>query len=304
MELFTLGIGHYTEKDIQESARAYTGWSVGGKPGPKDDPKNLGRQFVYRPRLHDDGTKTFFGKSGEFTGDDILDMLCKMPRTAEFIAGKVWTFFAYPNPEPAVLQRISHEFKQSGLDIKTLILAIMESPEFYSEKAERAIYKNPVEFTVATARQLGLGSIMSDNMKAQGFVRGQLAPIIQVGQSMKGMGMQLFYPPDVAGWDQGQSWITTATMVERIGWADRLFGGQRVVLRIDPFSIFKDDPTPRGVATTLVSVFDAPIAEDKLEKLVAAAEKATEGKLTQANAGEAARAVARLIFATPEFQFC
>lgn len=307
MELFTLGIGHYTEKDIQESARAYTGWSLQRPRGvTKDetDQRKLAPEFVFRPRFHDDGDKVFFGQRGNFSGDDILAMLCKMPRTAEYISHKMWEFFAYRDPEPDVIRRISSEFHQSNLDIKTLLRSIMNSPEFYSAKAERAIYKNPVDFTITTARQLGLGSLMNQTL-GQGDVR-KLGPVSQINTSMKGMGMQLLYPPDVAGWDQGASWITTATMVERISWAERLFpsANERGLMRFLAYPLFSQNPTPSGVANKLVSLFDAPLPPSKLENLAAAAERVSKGTINESNANLVAQTVTKLIFASPEFQFC
>ncbi len=307
MELFTLGIGHYTEKDIQESARAYTGWGLQRPRGvSKDetDPRKTAPEFVFRERLHDDGDKTFFGKRGEFTGDDILNMLCQMPRTAEYIAHKMWEFFAYRDPEPEIIARVSQDFHQSNLDIKTLLRSIMTAPEFYSDKARRAVYKTPVDFTITTARQLGLGSLMNQ-IPNQAGVR-KLGPVAQINTSMKGMGMQLLYPPDVAGWDQGPAWITTATMVERISWAERLFPapGQRGLMQFQAYPLFAQDPTSTGAANKLVSLFDAPLPPSKVAKLVEAANKVCGGRIDESNANATAQHVTKLIFASPEFQFC
>jgi len=307
MELFTLGIGHYSEKDIQESARAYTGWSLQRPRGvTKDeaDPRKLAPEFVFRERLHDDGEKVFFGKKGEFTGDDILGMLCKMPRTAEYITQKMWEYFAYTDPEPTLIARISQEFHQSNLDIKTLLRAIMTSPEFYSDKAYRSIYKSPVDFAITTARQLGLGGLMKQTPDQVG--PRKLGPVALINTSLKGMGMQLLYPPDVAGWDQGPAWITTATMVERISWAERLFPepNERGLMRFQAYPLFASDPTANGAAKKLVSLFDAPLPAYKVAKLADAAQKVCRGRIDDSNANATAQAVTKLIFACPEFQFC
>ncbi|MBI3721051.1 MAG: DUF1800 domain-containing protein, partial [Fimbriimonas ginsengisoli] len=302
MELFTLGIGHYTERDIQESARAFTGWGIGRTRPEEGRPPSA--TFVFRPRQHDDGDKTFFGQTGPFGGEDILKMLTDNPRTSEYVASKMWRFFAYPDPEPELVSRLAAIFRQSGLEIKSLLRAIITSPEFYSERAERAIYKNPVDFVIVTARQMGLGELLG---ASEGSGLRGLGPMTQVNQALKGMGMQLFYPPDVAGWDQGAAWITTATMVERIGWADRLFPsrpGQRAVLPLDAYGLFEADPSAEGVVSKLVSLFDAPLPESKRRGLLDAAVKASGGRVGRENANATASAVARLIFAAPEFQFC
>ena len=185
----------------------------------------------------------------------------------------------------------------------------MMSPEFYSAKAERAIVKNPVDFCLVTMRQLGIGSIVSDAVKESppGEFPRQMQTVGGLAQqTMKAMGMWLMYPPDVAGWDGGEAWISTGTMVERIGWADRIFGQSktaRLPIRYPAYALFEKDPTPTGVVKKLISIFDAPISSAKFPRLVDAATKAMGGNLTEQNANVTAAAVSRLIFATPEFQF-
>lgn len=310
MELFTLGIGHYTEHDIQQSARAYTGWSV--QRQRSNDNLRMA-DFVYRPRVHDDGPKDFFGKTADFDGEDILNALCDMPRTSEYIVGKMWRWFGYDNPEDSLVQRLAGVFRESQLNIRTLIEAMMTSREFYSDKAYRAIFKSPCDFTLASARQLGLGELLLGERRAGavgpqngGRIRG--GPVGAIANSMKNTGMQLFYPPDVAGWRGGAEWISTGNMVQRIAWADAVFGTGNVTgvgrLSFGSFGLFQSDPTPTGVARKLVSVFDAPLSDDKVEHLATAAWKAVGSQITEANANKAAAAAARLLFASPEFQFC
>jgi uncharacterized protein (DUF1800 family) len=304
MELFTLGIGHYSEKDVQEGARAFTGWSIQRIPnGMKGE-----AEFRFRPRLHDAGLKTYLGENGDLDGDKILDILCDNPRTSEFITWKLWRWFAYEDPEPAVVDRHATVFRGSGLDIKTLLKSIMSSSEFYSEKAERREFKNPVDFCISTLRQLGVGQQMSTALSkapAGQFPRTVMTPAGAAQQTMKGMGMWLLYPPDVSGWAPGQGWITSATMVERIAWGDRLFlPNVRYSVRYNPYTLFQSDPSPAGVVSRLASIFDAPLKEEHKTVLMGAARKASGGVVTTANANTTAAAVARLIFATPEFQFC
>ncbi|MFY9234356.1 MAG: DUF1800 domain-containing protein [Fimbriimonadaceae bacterium] len=312
MELFTLGIGNYSEKDIQEASRAFTGWTF--RRTRRFDNPEVGRaaDFLFRPGQHDADDKTVFGKTGPFGGEDIIAMLCEMPQTAKYIVTKLWEWFAYAEPAPALIEKLTTQFRESGLDIKVILRAIMESPEFYSDKAERAIYKNPVDFIIPTLRQLGLGEIVaSQNFDPeQGPVArlGRVAPAAAAAQSANAMGMQLLFPPDVAGWASGPAWITTATIVERIGWADRIFGTsppaqRRAQIRFPAYGLFAADPTPEGVVSKLVSVFDAPIQKAKIPQLVTAAKKACEGQLTRQNANQTAAAVCRLIFGSPEFQF-
>jgi uncharacterized protein (DUF1800 family) len=301
MELFTLGIGNYTEHDIQQSARAFTGYSY--RKGQEIDGLPTA-DFMFRPRLHDEGEKEFFGQRGNFSGDDILTMLAAKPRTAEYIAWKMWRFFAYDKPSPALTKRLGAEFAASGLDIKTLLRAIMHSPEFYSAQAERTLYKNPCDFVIATSRALGLGDLFVQQFKTSGQM-----PVAQLGTiaaGMNRMGMRLFFPPDVAGWRGGADWISTGTMVERISWADILFGSGRSAkgnINVDVSGLFMQDPTPEGVTHKLVTLLDAPLPGRKMSAVAEAARKEAGVSLDERNANAVAASASRLIFASPEYQF-
>lgn len=305
MELFTLGIGNYTEKDVQEAARAFTGWTfqraaTGGKTGKAE--------FVFRPLLHDPGPKTVLGTTGNLEGEDVLKVLTRQPRCADYLTHKIWNWFVWPEPDAATTAPLAQRFRDSGLNIKSLLADIMRSKEFYSARAERTIVKNPVDFCISTMRQLGVGEGLSKRiagMDADNITRAVIQPA-QVAQiSMKGMGMWLLYPPDVAGWDIGQSWITSATMFERMGWADKIFGGKggRLQMRYPAYGLLQQDPTPKGVVAKLTSVFDVNLKAEKIKALEAAAAKQMDDGLTEANANQVAAFVAHLIFATPEFQF-
>jgi uncharacterized protein (DUF1800 family) len=307
MELFTLGVGNYTERDIQEAARAFTGWGFSRKR--KKEKKN-GAEFVFSPKLHDETNKTVLGRSGNLGGEDVIDHLCSLPRTAEFITEKIWNWFVYANPAPATLKPFVKGFYDSNLDLKTLLRQIMTSDEFYSERAVRKLIKNPVDFCVSTVRALGLGENLSSqlpDLKAEertGYLRLPVANGI-VG-AMKNQGLWLMFPPDVSGWKPGEAWITSATMVERIQWANRLMGtsNKGAISKYPMFNLLASDPSPFGVAKKLCSIFDAPITGAKLVKLSEAAEKAMgTGGLTQKNANAVAASVTRLIFGSPEFQF-
>ncbi|HVT13967.1 MAG TPA: DUF1800 domain-containing protein [Fimbriimonadaceae bacterium] len=307
MELFTLGIGNYTEHDIQEGARAFTGWSIQRTNRKEGDDNRPQAEFLFRPRLHDDGDKTYLGVTGNLTGDDVINHLCDLPRCAEFLTNKLWKWFVYPNPDKDLIGRLADKFRQSNLNIKELLRLIMTSPEFYSDKAERAVYKNPVDFVVVSLRELGIGQILTEMIanvdQAAPNPLARVAPAAQAYQAMKQMGMQLLFPPDVSGWAGGSEWVSTATMVERISWANKVFGRARFGSRFTSYRIFEQDPSPKGIAAKLVSIFDAPIPSAKMKSLEEAAEKAMGGKLTPQNANGVAAAVSRLIFAAPEYQF-
>lgn len=322
MELFTLGIGNYTEKDIQEAAKAFTGWAYGTErngrkfanrgaiPGPFST-------FIFDQNNHEPGTKTVLGKSGDLDGDAVLKHLCSLPRTAQYITEKIWAWFAYPNPEKAVVERIAGKFIASGLQIKALLRAVMESPEFYSDKAERAIIKNPMDYAVPTLRQLGIGQAVARQLAdtSQEAGRRGLAPAALAKASTTNMGMELMYPPDVSGWTSGDGWISTSTMVERIKWASVLFGqvqrpngqGDRpanVQRNMFPaMGLFVENPTAEGVVSKVCSLFDVSLPQAKIDELVVAARKECGNRVTAQNANKTAEAVSKLVFATPEFQF-
>ena len=125
MELFTLGEGNYTEQDIKEAARAFTGWSLDRDTG----------QFVFRRFIHDDGSKTVLGRSGNLDGDQVLDILLAQPQTAEFITRKLWREFVSPDPDEAEVKRIARRFRDSRYDIKVALYALLTSDAFYAPRA-------------------------------------------------------------------------------------------------------------------------------------------------------------------------
>lgn len=187
MELFTMGVDQYTEDDIKESARAFTGWTL-----------DNGR-FVFDLQRHDMGTKTFLGRTGEFDGWDILDIIFDQPVTAEFIVTQLWTYFAYENPEPAIVDNLAATLREYNYDIAPVLEQIFLSRAFYSDKAMGTQIKSPAQFLVQLAHHLEL-----DPPPYQAMARASS----QLGQS-------LFYPPNVAGWDGGRAWINANTLLMR-----------------------------------------------------------------------------------------
>ncbi len=315
MELFTLGIGNYTEKDVQEGARAFTGWNYSQRKNKKGNPNSIkgGRPtFVFNEDDHDAGTKVFLSRTGVFDGDDALDILCDHPQTARFITKKILTWFVGPDPDLATVEAHALKFRQSKLDIRTLLRSIMTSEEFYAKTSVRKLYKSPVDFTVATLRQLGVGSV-SAQPDAEGRLPATvMRPVQTVMLATKAMGMELFNPPDVSGWDGGASWISSATMVERIRWADRLFGaislpgvgkGRTPSLNYPAARLFGSGD-PLTIARQLTSIFDVLLPDPKLVAVAETVRRVAGDQVTTETANAAAGAAARLIFGSPEFQFC
>jgi uncharacterized protein (DUF1800 family) len=206
MELFTIGIGNYTENDVQEGARAFTGYRI----DPTDE------TFRYAPRLHDDSNKTFLGKTGPFTGDDILDIILSQPATARFISKKLWTFYSYEDPDPALVEALASNFRGTSYEIRLLMNTIFRSSEFYSPDAVRTQIKSPVQWVVQTSKLL-------DSPMPR--------PLITVN-ALRQLGQLPFAPPNVKGWDGGRSWITTSTLLYRYNMANFAVGNG--LLHIEP----------------------------------------------------------------------
>lgn len=194
LELFTVGRGNYTEKDIQEGARALTGWRM--------TPRSREAQFL--PRRHDGAAKTYLGRQGNLKAEDVVQIVANHPATARTLARKLWTNFAYPNPEPAVVERIAQIYQTQGRNIGQVIRAIFTSPEFYSPKAYRSRLKSPLYFTVGTLRQLG---IQADYAK--------------VLASLRGMGQMPYNAPSVKGWPDDAGWLNAPSLLTRINLAQQ-----------------------------------------------------------------------------------
>ena len=207
MELFTTGIGHYTEDDVRESARSFTGWTLRGAKQVR-----LTTEAVFVPRFHDAGQKTFMGKTGNFTGDDIVEMLVPLRATAERLSSRLFGFFAYPYPEPDVVRHLADVFQNNRYNVGAIVKEIFGMDAFYSEKAYRALVKSPAELVAQVLKAVGAGEITSTTRAGKGFTTAALA--------MAPMGQVLFYPPNVAGWPGGTSWINGATLLSRINFGN------------------------------------------------------------------------------------
>ncbi len=195
MELFTLGQGHYTEADIKEAARAFTGFSIDPASG----------QFLYRPLAHDGGTKTVLGASGRFGGDDVIDLLLAQPATAEFIVGKLWREFVSPQPDPQRVSPIAAAFRGSGYRIDVALRALLLQPEVVSPAPADLLVKSPVELAVGLLRQ---SATALDRPGA-------------VALATAAMGQNLFGAPNVRGWPGGDAWINTQTLLARKQFIER-----------------------------------------------------------------------------------
>lgn len=198
-ELFALGEGHYTERDIKEAARAFTGWTVrGGK-------------FAYAAAWHDDGIKTIFGRQGRFDGDAVIDLVLEQPSCAEHICAKLWRFFAYEDPEPEVVSGLARTLRESRYELKPVLRQMFSSKAFYSERSLGSQIKSPTQFLVEALGQLGAEV-------------PERPPVAQL--ALRAMGQDLFYPPNVKGWDGGRAWVSTNSVLVRCQLMAYLLTGQ------------------------------------------------------------------------------
>ncbi|MPV55439.1 DUF1800 domain-containing protein [Burkholderia sp. HI2761] len=197
MELFTLGEGHYTQYDVTEAARAMTGWTV--------DPDTL--RFAVRPEWHDAGDKTILGETGPFDGDGFLDILLKRPGTARFIAGKLWREFVSDTPEPRALDAVAERFRASGYDIRAALAALWSTDAFWDPRNRGVLVKSPAEFVVGSVRLFDV---------AYGDPQ-------MLANTVRTLGQNLFYPPNVKGWPGGALWINSTTLLSRKQFVEQLF---------------------------------------------------------------------------------
>ncbi len=198
LELFTLGAGGgYTEADVKECARAFTGWQF-----DRDTDT-----FKFNAEQHDDGEKTFLGQTGNLNGDDILDIVVKHPSTARFVCTKLFKFYVHDAPTPADIKPLTQAYFASGYEIRAVLTALLNSPAFYSDAALHAKIKSPTEYIVTALRTLDAPFSAANNN------------LLGAGRTM---GQELFNPPNVKGWSGGKTWMNTMTLIARANFANTL----------------------------------------------------------------------------------
>ena len=222
LELFSMGIGNYTEEDIRECSRAFTGWTLRNAEymkvrALKDSIWPYGRvawHFEYRDEDHDDGEKTFLGERGRFNGEDIIDIVVRQEAAAGFLCRRLFQFFASDeideDGEPAVRQMMTSYF-DSGYEIRPVLRTLFNSGYFKSERARYSRVKGPVELLVGAIRTAG--SYHEPNLGAYDLASQAFY-----------MGQELLQPPTVEGWHEGMEWIDSGSLVERVNFAARQVG--------------------------------------------------------------------------------
>jgi uncharacterized protein (DUF1800 family) len=243
MELFTLGEGHYTEQDIQQAAKAYTGW------GLSQDRLH----YQYHPGNHDTGPKTVFGQTGNYSGEDVLNMICAKPECARFIAERLWRFFVQDDPPAPCVNALAGVLQKTNMDLKQTMRTLFRSKEFYAPEVIRSQIKSPVQWLIQATHQLE-------------------APLPTQSMSLvilRQLGQELFQPPNVKGWDGGIAWITTNNLLDRYNYAAALVEGNRVPLpglqgqmrnllnSVSPDGLLEVEPTNVTPLFTPVDLADA-----------------------------------------------
>lgn len=197
MELFTMGVGHYSEQDIREAARAFTGWNY----------QDL--KFVVNADKHDADTKTLLGQQGKFDGVQVIDVILKQPVTAKFLAEKMYRYFVRDDISPELSQTLADKLRRSNYAIKPFLETLFMSQDFYAPPSVGSRIKSPVELAISTYKKLGLN-----------YIPG--AP--DLNETTARLGQKLLNPPTVAGWSYGKAWITPSLLMERGNFAlDLLF---------------------------------------------------------------------------------
>jgi uncharacterized protein (DUF1800 family) len=203
MELFTLGRGNYTESDIKNAARAFTGWQFRGDG-----------EFFFNERQHDAGSKTFFGKTGTFAGEDILQMLLENKQTARFVTTKIYRYFVNDTPDQAIIASLAEQLYRTDYDIGKLMQTIFTADWFYAPATVGSRIKSPVELLVGLQQTFGIQ-----------FQEAQNQLFLQ-----KVLEQTLLYPPSVAGWKEGRNWIDSSSLLFRMQLPGLLFDSAEVVV--------------------------------------------------------------------------
>ena len=270
MELFTLGIGNYTEPDVKEAARAFTGWAHDG-----DD-------FIFRRGQHDDGTKNFMGVTGNLNGDDVIDVILSKPACGRFVAGKLFRFFAHDEPDDSLVNALGRQLQQNNYELRPTLRTILTSRAFYGPVAIGSQIKSPIQLMLGTIRQVGL----------------EMPPDGGLLYALREMGQVPFQPPNVRGWPGGRMWINTSTLLARYNTATRLLDGR--LPRADGGRL-SDEVDPADPAKTvdhwLTCLIQRPVADDKRRVLI---DTIAKGRDREAGV----RQMVQLIVAMPEFQLC
>jgi uncharacterized protein (DUF1800 family) len=276
MELFTLGIGNYTEEDIRQSARAFSGWTIDRQTGT----------FVANARTHDDGTKTFLSRTGDFDGKDIVDIIYTQRAAETLWSTSLLSAFVYNDPEPELVDAFANVISRNRFELAPVMSMLLRSNVFYSDRAYRALVKSPVEFVIGAHKQMGLSKIMDGTPAA-----------------LNAMGQILFYPPNVAGWPGGANWLTSQMLIARENFVAKLVNAPDMAQSTWMSAVPMDaDKASRELVATILQG-DAPTqAYQQLNAFLNGAGTSALGMLSAENYEERVRGAAYLTMAMPAYQ--
>ena len=286
MELFTLGRGNYSEKDVQEAARAFTGWSF--------LPDGT---FFERPKLYDFGSKTFLGKTGNFNGNEVLKIILAQKTTAKFITTKIYRFFVNEKLNTEIIEDLSNQFYASNYNIKELLQNIFSADWFFTPENIGTKIKSPIELMAGMRRILPMEIQNPENLIAYQKLLGQM----------------LLYPPNVAGWPSGKSWIDSSTLMLRLQ-MPQIWSGLKP-LEVEPKS---DDDVEMGMKSAQKQtkgfknpkiVIDWEKVEDvfkskNIEDYLLQRKSPALAKTIQQYSGSSVQSQIINVMSTPEFQLC
>lgn len=291
MELFSMGEGNYTEDDVRESARAFTGWRL-TSPAKERPPEGLSEkerdewlnqmwasyepQWRAAPAQHDNGSKTFLGKTGNWDGTDIVRIIMEQPATGRFITKRLFSEFAYRDPDEATLDRLLDVWNSSDHDAKAVVRAILVSDEFYSMRAYRSLVRSPIEFIVGAVRGLELE-----------------ADFLQLEQTAAAMDQRLFEPPNVAGWPGGEVWLSSGTFFGRVNFADSFL---RKANRPGPVPAIAGYTNASDLVNGALDLLVDGNVRDEARQAI------TDYAASITNLQDRAAAVAYLVLCSPEYQ--
>jgi uncharacterized protein (DUF1800 family) len=290
MELFSLGIGNYTEEDIRQSARAFTGWAL---PRQGTGANITYGEPVFVAQRFDSGIKTFLGKTGNFRPDDIIDTIVEQPASASFIVGKLFSSFVFPQPDQKTLQPFVDVYLKSNKSIGATVEAILRSDVMYSPPAYRAVVRSPVEYIIAAVKAIG-----GQEMIAQTIGQTQ-----RYGQSLTTMGQILFEPPNVAGWPGGATWLNSATMFARLNFVNMVTGGVATVrgnVRGQP-APQPNTPSDLGTAAQALDYYLPAVLDDNIPGEARQVLVDYAGGPDAALSADRLRSLVYLILASPQF---
>ncbi len=278
MELYTLGIGNYSESDVREAARAWTGLRIR---------RDTGEVFV-NERLHDAGSKTFLGRTGTFGGTDIVNIIFEQPATARFLATKLLSFFVYADPEPELVEAVAGLLRAHDYAVEPVMATLLSSNVFYSDRAYRALVKSPVEFVVGSYRLFGVSKTDPVALEA-----------------LRRMSQILFYPPNVKGWPGGSAWLNTSTVLARENFANALMTANVVAgagTWLRGAGTANPDVAARAIVDAIVQGDASPMSLARLQAYLAGSDTETLTALSPENYDQRMRGGAYLTMAMPAYQ--